>query len=147
MMKNSARDLTTVPENLKPYKPKKGEKYMNPQQLDHFRGMLNNWKDQLLLEADRTIHHMQSDTRSFPDSTDRATHEAEFRVELRTRDRERKLLKKINHALASIDHDGYGYCEECGVEIGLSRLEVRLTADLCIDCKTLEESKEKHLHG
>ena len=100
-------------------------------------------KQQLMEEVDRTVGHMKDDATNFPDPNDRATQEEEFSLELRTRDRERKLIKKINEAQKRIDDDEYGYCESCGVEIGVARLEARLTAELCIDCKTLEEIRER----
>ena len=118
---------------------------MNPDQGEHFRKILNDWKRDLLEEVDRTVHHMQDEASNFPDPNDRATQEEEFALELRTRDRERKLIKKINDALLSLDTGEYGYCEVCGVEIGIKRLEARPTATLCIDCKTLDEIKEKQL--
>ncbi len=128
-----------------PYKEKRGEKYMNEKQHEHFRKILNTWKTQLMEEVDRTVHHMQDEAANFPDPVDRASQEEEFSIELRTRDRERKLLKKINESLQAIDDDEYGYCQSCGVHIGIRRLEARPTATLCIDCKTLSEIKEKQL--
>ena len=109
----------------------------------HFRNLLNAWKDDLMAEVDRTVHHMQDEAANYPDPSDRATQEEEFNLELRTRDRERKLIKKIEKTLNSIETDDFGYCEACGIEIGVRRLEARPTATLCIDCKTLEEIKEK----
>jgi len=117
--------------------------YMDADQLDHFRNKLTEWKQQLMEEVDRTVGHMKDDATNFPDPNDRATQEEEFSLELRTRDRERKLIKKINEAQKRIDDDEYGYCETCGIEIGVSRLEARPTAELCIDCKTLEEIRER----
>lgn len=128
-----------------PYQKKTGEEYMSPAQVEHFRLLLLDWKRDLLEEVDRTVHHMQDEAANFPDPNDRATQEEEFALELRTRDRERKLIKKINDALTSLDNNDYGYCEQCGVEIGIQRLEARPTATLCIDCKTLDEIKEKQL--
>ncbi len=116
---------------------------MNPKQSAHFRQMLFNWRHELMEEVDRTVHHMQDDAANFPDPNDRATQEEEFALELRTRDRERKLIKKINESLAALDSGTYGYCEMCGIEIGIQRLEARPTATLCIDCKTLDEIREK----
>ena len=130
---------------VKPYQRAKGEEYMNPAQVKHFRKLLTNWKLELMEEVDRTVHHMQDEASNFPDPNDRATQEEEFALELRTRDRERKLIKKINEALASLETGDYGYCEICGVEIGSNRLEARPTATLCIDCKTLDEIKERQL--
>ena len=133
--------------NFTPYKPKKGEAYMNDKQKDHFRGILRQWKAELMEEVDRTVSHMKDEAANFPDPADRATQEEEFSLELRTRDRERKLIKKIDSTLDLIDEDDYGYCETCGVEIGIKRLEARPTATLCIDCKTLDEIKEKQERG
>ena len=130
-----------------PYHAKKGEEYMNERQKDHFRGILRNWRSELMEEVDRTVNHMKDEAANFPDPADRATQEEEFSLELRTRDRERKLIKKIESTLELIDQDEYGYCDACGVEIGIKRLEARPTATLCIDCKTLEEIKEKQEHG
>jgi DnaK suppressor protein len=130
-----------------PYRPKKGEPYMSDAQTEHFRKILLGWKRQLMEETERTVHHMQDEAANFPDPNDRATQEEEFSLELRTRDRERKLVKKINEALARIDIGEYGYCEACGVEIGIRRLEARPTATLCIDCKTLDEIREKQMSG
>lgn len=116
---------------------------MSTAQLEHFRTLLLDWKKSLMEEVDRTVHHMQDEASNFPDPNDRATQEEEFALELRTRDRERKLIRKIDESLATLDNGDYGYCEICGVEIGIKRLEVRPTATLCIDCKTLDEIKEK----
>ncbi|MBI2993711.1 MAG: RNA polymerase-binding protein DksA [Gammaproteobacteria bacterium] len=118
---------------------------MNTAQSQHFRNILLDWKRSLMEEVDRTVHHMQDEASNFPDPNDRATQEEEFALELRTRDRERKLIKKIDEALLGLDTGDYGYCEICGVEIGIKRLEARPTATLCIDCKTLDEIKEKQL--
>lgn len=117
--------------------------YMDAEQLAHFSRKLAEWKQQLMEEVDRTVGHMKDDATNFPDPNDRATQEEEFSLELRTRDRERKLIKKINEAQKRIDDDEYGYCETCGIEIGINRLEARPTAELCIDCKTLEEIRER----
>lgn len=129
----------------KPYEAKEGEEYMNEKQQDHFRQILLVWKNELMEEVDRTVDHMQSDASNFADPADRATQEEEFSLELRTRDRERKLIKKIDESLNAIDTGEFGYCEACGVEIGIKRLEARPTATLCIDCKTLQEIKEKQI--
>ena len=129
--------------NFTPYKEKKGEEYMNPAQEDHFRDILNGWKHQLMNKVDETVHHMQDDAANFPDPNDRASQESEFAMELRTRDRERKLIKKIDESLIDIDSEDYGYCGHCGIEIGIRRLEARPTATQCIDCKTLNEIREK----
>jgi len=142
-----------MPENtapihgFKPYKEKKGEEYMNEIQLEHFRSILNAWKDELMEEVDRTVDHMKDDAANFPDPADRASQEEEFSLELRTRDRERKLIKKIDESMNEVDTGEYGYCETCGVEIGIRRLEARPTATQCIDCKSLDEIKEKQNKG
>jgi DnaK suppressor protein len=128
-----------------PYQAKEGEEYMNPRQIEHFRIMLEQWKEQLLMDMIQTIHSMQDEVTLFPDATDRASLESDMAIELRSRDRERKLIKKIDDALASIRAGEYGYCENCGAEIGLKRLEARPTATLCIDCKTLDEIREKQV--
>ncbi len=128
-----------------PYDLKEGEEYMNEAQQEHFRKILGNWRQELMEEVDRTKEHMQTELNNYADPNDRASQEEEFNLELRTRDRERKLLKKIEKTIDLIDKDDYGYCEACGVEIGIRRLEARPTADLCIDCKTLAEIKEKQL--
>lgn len=128
-----------------PYKAKKGEEYMNPKQLEHFRTVLTNIKLGLGEDIDRTVHTMQDEATVFADPNDRASQESDMSLELRNRDRERKLIKKIDEMLAKIDSGEYGYCEKCGVEIGLNRLEARPTATLCIDCKTLDEIREKQI--
>ncbi len=130
-----------------PYKIKKGEEYMNKVQRQHFRRILTDWKMELMREVDRTMHHLQDDAANYPDPNDRATQESDFTLELRTRDRERKLIKKIDESLTNLGAGDYGYCEVCGVEIGIRRLEARPTAMQCIDCKTLDEIREKHLSG
>jgi DnaK suppressor protein len=127
------------------YKAKKGEAYMNPQQLKHFRDILTGIKLGLGEDIDRTVHTMQDEATAFADPNDRATQESDMSLELRNRDRERKLIKKIDEIIAKIDNDEYGYCDKCGIEIGLNRLEARPTATLCIDCKTLEEIREKQI--
>ena len=128
---------------IAPYIEKKGEEYMSEGQVKHFRNILNTWKHDLMEEVDRTVHHMQDEAANFPDPNDRATQESEFSMELRARDRERKLIKKIDEALMNLENEEYGYCEACGIEIGIRRLEARPTATLCIDCKTLDEIREK----
>jgi DnaK suppressor protein len=130
---------------FQPYVENEGEEYMNEAQLQHFTNILNNWKSELMQEVDRTVHHMQDEAANFPDPNDRATQESEFSLELRTRDRERRMLKKIDESLKDIESGEYGYCETCGIEIGIRRLEARPTATLCIDCKTLDEIREKQL--
>lgn len=150
---NSMDSSTATTDNLSsnksftPYQEADNEEYMNPQQLEHFKAILNGWKLQLMKEVDRTVHHMKDESTNLPDPADRATQEEEFSFELRTRDRERKLIKKIDQALDDISSGDYGYCTACGIEIGIRRLEARPTATLCIDCKTLDEIKEKQLKG
>ena len=126
-----------------PYQVKPGEAYMNPDQEAHFRSILNAWRRELMEEVDRTVGHMKVDSVHCPDPNDRATQESDMGLELRTREREGKLLSKINKTLKKIDEHDYGYCESCGVEIGIRRLEARPTADLCIDCKTRQEELER----
>jgi DnaK suppressor protein len=128
-----------------PYKPKKGESYMSSNQLMHFRNILEGIKVELGQDIDRTVHTMQDEATIFADPNDRASQESDMALELRNRDRERKLIKKIDETIAKIDTGDYGYCDSCGVEIGLKRLEARPTATLCIDCKTLDEIREKHV--
>ena len=133
--------------NFAPYKPKRNEEYLSEGQLAHLRAMLSAWRTDLMEEVDRTVNHMQDEAANFPDPADRATQEEEFSIELRTRDRERKLIKKIDSMIERLDQDDYGYCETCGIEIGLRRLEARPTATQCVDCKALDEIKERQLHG
>jgi DnaK suppressor protein len=128
---------------FKPYQPRRGEEYMSKEQLEHFRQLLLAWKRELMEEVDRTVLHMKDDAANFPDPNDRATQESEFGLELRTRDRERKLLKKIDSALARIDDGSYGYCEETGDEIGLRRLEARPVATLCVEAQERRELAER----
>jgi len=128
-----------------PYKIKRGEEYMNEAQKEHFKNILRSWRNELMQEVDRTVHHMQDEAANPPDPADRATLEEEFSIELRTRDRERRLIKKIDSTIELIANDDYGWCDSCGVEIGIRRLEARPTANKCIDCKTLDEIKEKQL--
>ena len=128
-----------------PYKAKAREEYMNPRQLAHFRDMLGEMKRELSQDIDRTVHTMQDEATIFADPNDRASQESDMSLELRNRDRERKLIKKIDETIARIDAADYGYCDSCGVEIGLKRLEARPTATLCIDCKTLDEMREKQV--
>jgi DnaK suppressor protein len=128
-----------------PYKPKAREEYMNSNQLAHFRSMLADMKRGLSQDIDRTVHTMQDEATIFADPNDRASQESDMSLELRNRDRERKLIKKIDETITKIDAAEYGYCDSCGVEIGLKRLEARPTATLCIDCKTLDELREKQV--
>jgi DnaK suppressor protein len=141
--KKAAAKPSLLLRNFEPYKEKRGEPYMNEKQREHFRNLLLEWKQDLMAEVDRTVTHMKDDAANFPDPADRATQEEEFSLELRTRDRERKLIKKIDKTIEMIDADDYGYCEQCGVEIGIRRLEARPTATLCVDCKTLDEIRER----
>lgn len=154
--KTAAKKKTTakkrIPSNIaqefkqfEPYKIKKGEEYMNEAQVEHFHNILGAWKKELMEEVDRTVHHMQDEAANFPDPNDRASQESDFTMELRTRDRERKLIKKIDESIDFLDSGDYGYCEECGIEIGIRRLEARPTANLCIDCKSLSEIREKSM--
>ena len=128
---------------IPPYKPKGKEEYMNARQLSHFRKMLEEMKRELSQDIDRTVHTMQDEATIFADPNDRASQESDMSLELRNRDRERKLIKKIDETIGRIDAGEYGYCDSCGVEIGLKRLEARPTATLCIDCKTLDEMRER----
>ena len=144
MPKSQAKE-SAILNNFIPYKEKKGEEYMNDNQKEHFKELLFIWKKSLMEEVDRTVSHMKDEASNFPDPADRASQEEEFSLELRTRDRERKLIKKIDKTLELIENDDYGFCDTCGVEIGIRRLEARPTATQCIDCKTLDEIKEKQL--
>ena len=128
-----------------PYQVATDEEYMNEQQLNHFRKILNDWKAELSQDIDRTVHTMQDEVTVFADPNDRASQESDMALELRNRDRERKLIKKIDETIARIEANEYGYCDSCGVEIGLKRLEARPTATLCIDCKTLDELRERQV--
>jgi DnaK suppressor protein len=139
--------VTLPVEGIDPYQPSKGESYMSDEQYAHYRHILIEWKKQLMQEVDRTVDHMKTDAANYADPADRATQEEEFSLELRTRDRERKLIKKIDESLSMIDTGDYGYCESCGIEIGIRRLEARPTATQCIDCKTLQEIKEKQIYS
>lgn len=132
---------------IAPYQESDGEEYMNEKQREHFRQLLLAWKRELMEEVDRTMSHLKDEAANFPDPADRASQEEEFSLELRTRDRERKLIKKIDKTLELIEADDYGFCDACGVEIGIRRLEARPTANLCVDCKTIDEIKEKQVLG
>ncbi len=137
----------SVFKTFKPYELAKNEPYMSNQQLGHFRHILLSWRQQLMEEVDRTVDHMKGGATQFPDPADRATQEEEFSLELRTRDRERKLIRKIDATVDRLDQGDYGYCDTCGVEIGIRRLEARPTANQCVDCKTIDEMKERQLSG
>lgn len=138
----SSVNLLAGPRNVKPYIPRRGEQYMNKEQLEHFRQILNNWKRDLMQEVDRTVLHMKDEAANFPDPNDRATQESEFSLELRTRDRERKLIRKIEEAIKRIEDGSYGYCVETGEEIGIKRLEARPVATLCIEAQERRERRE-----
>jgi len=133
--------------SIKPYALKKNEKYMNAKQKQHFLSILDSWAEQLQIEQNRTADKIQENVTNFPDESDRATHEEEFTLELRTRERERKLLSKINESIDDLKSNDYGYCASCGIEIGIRRLEARPTATRCIDCKTIEEIHERQQFG
>jgi DnaK suppressor protein len=135
--------LLSGPRNVQPYVPKRGEQYMSPTQLEHFRDILQSWKQDLMMEVDRTVSHMKDEAANFPDPNDRATQEEEFSLELRTRDRERKLIRKIDEALARIEDGSYGYCLETGEQIGVKRLEARPVATLSIEAQERRERREK----
>ena len=130
---------------FEPYKAKKSEEYMNTKQLEHFRKMLEAWKAELSQDIDITLHSMQEEQTVFADPNDRATQESDMALELRNRDRERRLIKKISETIANIQSGDYGYCTSCGIEIGLERLQARPTASMCIECKTLEEIRERQV--
>jgi DnaK suppressor protein len=144
--KNKALGILALA-NVEPYQEKTGEEYMNPAQEEHFQKILDAWRVQLREEVDRTVTHMQDEAANFPDPVDRAAQEEEFSLELRTRDRERKLIKKIEKTLQLIEDEDFGFCKSCDIEIGIRRLEARPTADLCIECKTLAEIKERQMAG
>lgn len=145
--KKSTTPGAVGPLGFEPYKEKKGEEYMSIDQRKHFEEILNLWKMRLMQEVDTTVVHLKEEAANYPDPLDRAAQEEGFNLELRTRDRERKLIKKIEQSLDMLDKDEYGYCEACGAEIGIRRLEARPTADKCIDCKTFEEIREKQVGG
>ena len=147
MPNSSTKTETKSLRAFTPYQPADGEEYMNDAQKEHFKALLQDWKKELMEEVDRTVSHMKDEAANFPDPADRASQEEEFSLELRTRDRERKLIKKIDKTMELIENDDYGFCDACGVEIGIRRLEARPTATLCVDCKTLDEIKEKQLGG
>lgn len=147
MVANKDNPTATMqaPEDFTPYEPAPDEEYMNEAQRAHFREILLSWKRALMEEVDRTVHHMKDEAANFPDPADRATQESEFSLELRARDRERKLIGKIEEAINRVDRDDYGFCDTCGTEIGIRRLEARPTATLCVDCKSLDEIRERQL--
>jgi DnaK suppressor protein len=135
--------LLAGPRNVKPYIARRGEQYMNKEQLEHFARILQNWKRDLMVEVDRTVLHMKDEAANFPDPNDRATQEEEFSLELRTRDRERKLIRKIDEALKRTEDGSYGYCLETGEEIGIKRLEARPVATLSVEAQERRERREK----
>ncbi len=139
----SPASLLAGPRNVKPYIPRRGEQYMNKEQLGHFAKILQSWKRDLMVEVDRTVLHMKDEAANFPDPNDRATQEEEFSLELRTRDRERKLIRKIDEALKRIEDGNYGYCLETGEEIGIKRLEARPVATLSVEAQERRERREK----
>lgn len=143
IQESGSTSLLAGPRNVKPYIPRRGEQYMGKEQLDHFRQILNTWKKDLMQEVDRTVLHMKDEAANFPDPNDRATQESEFSLELRTRDRERKLIRKIEEAIKRIDDGTYGYCNETGEEIGIKRLEARPVATLCVEAQERRERREK----
>jgi DnaK suppressor protein len=136
-------NLLAGPRNVRAYVVKRGEQYMSNEQLEHFRTILRTWKQDLMLEVDRTVSHMKDEAANFPDPNDRATQEEEFSLELRTRDRERKLIRKIDEALARIEDGSYGYCLETGEPIGVKRLEARPVATLSLEAQERRERREK----
>ena len=145
--KKDSTSSSDVLHGIAPYVTKKGEEYMNENQREHFKLILKSWRYELMEEVDRTVSHMKDEAANFPDPSDRATQEEEFSLELRTRDRERKLIRKIDKTLIRIEDDDYGFCDQCGIDIGIRRLEARPTAELCVDCKTLDEIRERQITG
>ena len=147
IQKKTSKSGVNILHGVAPYVISKGEEYMNEKQQEHFKLILKAWRTELMEEVDRTVSHMKDEAANFPDPSDRATQEEEFSLELRTRDRERKLIKKIDKTLVRIEEDDYGFCDQCGIDIGIRRLEARPTAELCVDCKTLDEIREKQITG
>ena len=145
MPSKAKKESSQLNRTFVPYKETKGEEYMSEEMRAHFTNILNIWKQELMEEVDRTVNYMQDEAANFPDPADRASQEEEFSLELRTRDRERKLIKKIDETIGLIEDEEYGWCDACGIEIGIRRLEARPTATMCIDCKTLAEIKEKQM--
>jgi DnaK suppressor protein len=140
---DSGMSLLSGPRNVQPYVQRKGEEYMSKEQLEHFRRILSVWKQDLMQEVDRTMLHMKDEAANFPDPNDRATQESEFSLELRTRDRERKLIRKIDEALKRIEDGSYGFCLETGEPIGVKRLEARPVATLSVEAQERRERREK----
>ncbi len=145
--KSSVKALSDAGFGVQPYLLQDSEEYMNASQNEHFKGLLNAWRATLATKIDTAVLHLKDEPKHFADLNDRATQEEEFNLELRARDREADLVVKIDEALKRLNDGDYGYCEECGVEIGLRRLEARPTATLCIDCKTLAEMRERQAGG
>lgn len=141
--RRSSANLVSGPQPGEVYTPRKGEQYMGKEQLEHFRQKLLAWKDEIQRDLMDTMNHLREDVTHLADPNDRATQESEFALELRTRDRERKLLRKIESALSRIDDGSYGYCEETGDEIGLARLEIRPVATLCVEAQERREQRER----
>ena len=131
--------------DIQPYVELPGEEYMNEKQLAHLEQILLAWRTSLMEEVDRTVTHLKDEAANYPDPSDRASQEEEFSIELRTRDRERKLIKKIDMSIEALKEGDYGYCDDCGTDIGIARLEARPTATKCVECKTIAELKEKQL--
>lgn len=129
--------------DFQPYELKAGEDYMSSDQREHFRAILVAWRDRLMQEVDQTVDHLKEEVGNHADPLDRANVEGDFALELRTRDRERKLIRKIEKSIDELGSDDYGFCEDCGAEIGIRRLEARPTATKCIDCKTFQEIREQ----
>ena len=146
-MSKQKTEILAGPLGIKPYQVKKDEEHMNENQIEHFKHILKSWKEQLLAEMNQTVQNMQTEANNFPDPTDRASQEETFSLELRTRDRELKLTRKIDEAMERIQAGDYGYCNDCGAEIGLKRLEARPTATQCTECKTIAEIREKQIKG
>lgn len=141
--KSPSTTQTLLSYGVKPYQPAKNEEYMSKSMREHFRNLLNVWKKALLEGGDETIHDLKEFGGVPADVSDQATLEETFALRLRARDREHKLINKIDQSIKLIDNGDYGFCDECGIEIGIRRLEARPTATLCIDCKTLAEVREK----
>ncbi len=141
----STDQLSPLLQTATPYEPAEDEEYMNEKQREHFVTILRLWREELVSETSRTVNTLQDETISHPDSIDRASQETDMSIELRNRDRGRRLIRKIDESILRLEKDEYGFCESCGVEIGLRRLEARPTATLCVDCKTLDELKERRL--
>lgn len=145
MSKQTNKDSSQAIYGIAPYPIKAGDEYMDAKHVQHFKAILAAWRKELVEELNRTVHHIQDETVNHADPNDRASQETEFTLELRSRDRERKLIKKIDDSITQLDQDDYGFCVNCGDEIGIRRLEARPTATLCIECKSLDEIREKQV--